>query len=158
MPCHQETRFLPYSADQIYDLVAAIERYPEFLPWCKDARIVSREKDEVVADLVVGTTLLREKFTSTVTLDRPRAITVHYRSGPLSHLSNAWTFKPKAGRGGSQGCEVSFQVDFDFRSPLLRAAMTVFFDKALAKMVAAFEARAKALYDIPPPAKRERGR
>jgi coenzyme Q-binding protein COQ10 len=142
MPYHQETRLLPYSADQMYDLVAAIERYPEFLPWCKGANVTSRSKDSVIADLIVGTKLFQEKFTSTVTLDRPRAITVHYRSGPLSHLSNAWAFKSKT----RKSCEVSFHVDFDFRSPLLRAAMTVFFDKALTKMVAAFEERAKELY------------
>ena len=126
----------------MFDLVADIERYPAFLPWCKDARILSRDQGVVLADLVIGYQFFHEKFTSEVTLDRPRAIGVHYRSGPLSHLSNAWEFAPK----GRKGCEVSFHVDFDFHSPLLRAAMSVFFDKALSKMVSAFEARAKALY------------
>jgi coenzyme Q-binding protein COQ10 len=126
----------------MYDLVAAIERYPEFLPWCKHARVLSREGDGVVADMVVGARFFREKFTTHVTLDRPRAITVRYRAGPLSHLSNAWGFKPKS----RKSCEVSFHVDFDFRSPFLRATMAVVFDKALGKMVAAFEERAKALY------------
>jgi coenzyme Q-binding protein COQ10 len=142
MPQHQETRFLPYSAAQMFDLVAAIDRYPEFLPWCKEARILSSNSNIVIADLIIGYKLFQEKFTSEVTLDRPRSIGVHYRSGPLSHLSNAWEFKPK----GRKGCEISFHVDFDFRSPLLRAAMGVFFDKALSKMVAAFEARADELY------------
>ena len=91
---------------------------------------------------MIGYKFFQEKFTSEVTLDRPRTITVHYRSGPLSHLSNAWEFKPKT----RKSCEVSFHVDFDFHSPLLRAAMSVFFDKALSKMVAAFEERAQALY------------
>ena len=142
MPRHQETRFLPYSATQMFDLVADIEHYPEFLPWCKGACILSRDSGNVTAALVIGYKLFQEKFTSEVTLDRPRAITVHYRSGPLSHLSNIWEFAPK----GKKGCEITFHVDFDFRSPLLRAAMGMFFDKALTKMVAAFEERAKQLY------------
>ena len=142
MPQHQETRTLPYSADQMFDLVAGIERYPDFLPWCKGAHILSRDKEGILADLVVGTSLFHEKFTTHVTLDRARAITVDYRSGPLSHLSNVWSFKPK----GRKSCEISFAVDFDFRSPLLRAAMAVFFDRALIRMVAAFEERAKELY------------
>lgn len=96
----------------------------------------------MVADLLVGTRFLQEKFRSRVTLVRPKSITVEYCSGPLSHLSNAWRFVPK----GRKGCEVFFAVDFDFRSPFLRAAMSMFFDKALTKMVAAFEARAKDLY------------
>lgn len=126
----------------MFDLVAGIEHYPEFLPWCKDARILSRDKNKLVADLVIGYKLFQEKFVSEVTLDRPHSITVNYRSGPLSHLSNAWEFKPK----GRKGCEISFHVDFDFKSPLLRAAMNVFFDKALTRMVSAFETRAKELY------------
>jgi coenzyme Q-binding protein COQ10 len=142
LPQHQEKRLVPYSADQMFDLVAEIECYPEFLPWCKDARVLARDKDSIFADLSVGTRLFHEKFTSLVTLERPRAIRVEYHSGPLTHLSNTWTFKPK----GRKACEVSFAVDFDFRSPILRAAMTVFFDRALRKMIAAFEARAKALY------------
>ncbi|MFA4994976.1 MAG: type II toxin-antitoxin system RatA family toxin [Bdellovibrionales bacterium] len=142
MPQHSETRVLPYAIEQMFDLVADVERYPEFLPWCKEVRIIGRGKDGLVADMVVGTKLFSDKFTSQVVLDRPTAITVNYRSGPLSHLSTKWAFKaidPKT-------CEVFFDVDFDFRSPLLHAAMTVFFDKALKKMVEAFEGRAKELY------------
>ena len=142
MPIHDEKRLMPYSASQMYKLVAGVEDYPAFLPWCKEARILSRDKTRMVADLVVGTKFFHETFTSIVTLDPPRALTVQYCSGPLSHLANAWRFTPK----GRMACEVAFHVDFDFRSPLLRAAMNVFFDKALCKMVAAFEARAEALY------------
>jgi coenzyme Q-binding protein COQ10 len=139
---HREIRTIPYSAKQMFDLVADIERYPEFLPWCRSAGILSRNKDLVVADMVVGAKFFCEKFTTQVTFDRPRAIVVTYRSGPLSHLSNVWGFEPK----GRKACEVSFLVDFDFHSPLLRATMGVFFDKALRKMIAAFEARASELY------------
>ncbi len=142
MPQHQETRLMPYTAAQMFDLVADIEHYPDFLPWCQKARILSRKKNKVTADLVIGYKLFQEKFTSEVVLDQPHSITVHYRSGPLSHLSNAWQFKAK----GKKSCEVSFQVDFDFHSPLLRAAMNIFFDKALSKMVSAFETRAEKLY------------
>ena len=139
---HSENRILPYKPEQLFDLVAGVERYPEFLPWCKGARILERNDGEIKADLIIGYKMFQEKFTSIVTLDRPRAISVHYMSGPLSHLANEWHFKP----AGKSGCEISFQVDFDFRSPLLRAAMEMFFDKALRKMVTAFEARAQELY------------
>ena len=126
----------------MFDLVADIRRYPEFLPWCKEARIVKGGNKNVIADLIVGTKLFKEKFTSQVTLDRPNAITVDYKSGPLTHLATEWKFMPKS----PKACEVYFAVDFDFRSPLLRAAMTVFFDKALKRMVEAFEERARELY------------
>ena len=144
MPTHHETRFLPYRPDQLFALVAAVDRYPEFLPWCKAARILSRDQDgrSMVADLVIGYKIFAERFRSNVILDHPHAITVTYVSGPLAHLSNRWEFKPaQAG-----GCDLSFAVDFDFRSPLLRAAMQVVFDKALTKMVGAFETRAQDLY------------
>jgi coenzyme Q-binding protein COQ10 len=143
MPQHQETRILPYRPEQLFDLVADIDRYPDFLPWCKAARIVRRDEQSVVADLVIGYKLLTEKFRSEVTLDRPHSIAVHYLSGPLSHLSNRWDFEPS----GKRACALSFQVAFDFRNPFLRSAMQVFFDKALTKMVAAFEQRAHQLYD-----------
>jgi len=142
VPQHSETRTLPYSAEQMFDLVADVERYPDFLPWCTGMRIVKRDEKNIVAIMIVGTKLLHEKFTSHVMLDRPKAIRVRYVAGPLSHLTNTWEFKPK----GPKSCEVSFDLNFDFRSPLFRAAMTSFFDHALAKMVAAFEARAAALY------------
>ncbi len=143
MPQHKEVRVLPYKPEQLFDLVAGIEHYPAFLPWCKAARILGRDEQTVTADLIIGYKMFQEKFTSVVTLDRPRSITVHYKSGPLAHLTNQWEFKP----AGAGQCELSFHVNFDFRSSLLRSAMEMFFDKALLKMVAAFEDRAKALYD-----------
>lgn len=143
MPKHQEKRILPYKPEQLFDLVAGIEHYPEFLPWCRAARILSCQDNIVTADLIIGYKMFQEKFTSVVTLNRPKSILVHYKSGPLAHLSNQWDFKSIA----VGACELSFHVDFDFRSSLLRSAMEMFFDKALLKMVAAFEERAKALYD-----------
>jgi coenzyme Q-binding protein COQ10 len=142
MPHHQEKRALPFDPAQLFDLVADIGRYPEFLPWCKGARILKREGNIVTADLIVGYKMFREKFTSIVTLDKPRAISVKYLSGPLAHLTNEWEFRP----GAKGGCDLFFHVDFDFRSPLLRAMMEPFFDKAMRKMAGAFEERAKELY------------
>jgi coenzyme Q-binding protein COQ10 len=142
MPSHSEKRTLPYAQAQLYDLVADVGRYPEFLPWCRAARILQQDERGLTADLVIGYKIFTEKFRSEVALDRPRRIEVRYLSGPLSYLSNQWEFMPK-GRGA---CELSFHVDFDFRSSLLGAAMGMFFDKAILKMVAAFEARAAELY------------
>src|SRR5262249_46581558 len=141
MPRHSETRILPYMPAQLFDLVAGVDRYPEFLPWCKAARILEHNEGMIKADLIIGYKMFQEKFTSVVTLDRPKAISVQYMSGPLSRLSNEWHFAPS----GKNGCALSFEVDFDFQSPLLRAAMEMFFNKALRKMVAAFEERAREL-------------
>ena len=142
MPFHSEKRVLPYTPEQVFALVAAVDRYPEFLPWCKAARILEQSNEALTADLIIGYKMFSEKFRSQVTLDRPQAISVKYMSGPLSHLTNVWAFKPV----GKNECELSFEVDFDFKSPLLRSAMEMFFDKALSKMVGAFETRAKELY------------
>jgi len=144
MPQHHESRVLPYTPEQLFELVAAIESYPEFLPWCKGARILSRTPTAVKADLIIGYKMFQEKFTSEVTLDRPRSISVSYASGPLSHLSNQWGFKAS----GQGRCELSFHVAFDLRSTILKAALEPFFDKALTKMAAAFEARAQQLYGV----------
>src|ERR1700742_2331526 len=108
MPKHQEKRALPFAPEQLFDLVADIGRYPEFLPWCRGARIVERTDRQVTADLIIGYKMFQEKFTSVVTLERPRAISVKYISGPLAHLKNEWTFKP----GEKGGCDLVFDVDF----------------------------------------------
>lgn len=142
MPRHSEKRILPYTPEQLFDLVADVARYPEFLPWCKAARILEQSQTALTADLVIGYKIFSEKFRSEVKLARPRAIEVRYLSGPLSHLKNSWEFASK----GKKSCELSFEVDFDFHSSLLGAAMEMFFDKALTKMVGAFEARAEQLY------------
>lgn len=142
MPKHNETRYLPYSPRQLFELVADIARYPEFLPWCLAARIRQRQGDVLTADLVIGYKAIRETFTSAVSLTPHTRIHVAYGGGPLSHLTNEWLLAPAP----DGGCTLSFHVDFDFRSPLLRGLMEVFFDKAFQKMVAAFEARAQELY------------
>ena len=142
MPTHAEKRVLPYQPQQLYALVADIERYPDFLPWCLAARIRRREGDTVVADLIIGFKMVRESFTSRVVLDPERQrIDVAYSDGPFRYLNNHWRFDPHPG-----GCEIDFYVDFEFRSRLLRKIMEPLFNEAVRRMVGAFEARAEALY------------
>ena len=148
MPTHAEKRLLPYTPDQLFDLVAQIERYPEFLPWCLAARIRQRDETLVVADLVIGFKMIRERFTSRVTLDRPRRIDVRYADGPFRHLENHWVFEPAppSAELPSGGTLIDFYVDFEFRSTLLQSLIGVLFHEATRRMVAAIEARARQLY------------
>ncbi len=138
----RETRRLPYSAEQMFDLVADVARYKEFLPWVIATRIRSDSETEMVADMVVGFKTIRERFTSRVTKDRPREIDVHYIDGPLSDLDNVWTFRPL----GETQCEIDFCVDFEFKNKVFQALAGQYFDRAFRKMVAAFEQRAHDLY------------
>lgn len=126
----------------MFDLVAGIERYPEFLPWCLAARVRSRENNIVIADLVIGFKMIRERYTSRVTLDRPQRIDVEYLEGPLKRLTNHWVFEPDE-NGGT--C-LHFFVDFEFRSRVLQTLIGALFYEALRRLVAAFEARARKLY------------
>ncbi|MXO90283.1 type II toxin-antitoxin system RatA family toxin [Pontixanthobacter aquaemixtae] len=142
MPGIREKRVLPYSCEQMFDLVADVGRYKEFLPWVVATRVRSDNDSEMVADMVVGFKSLREKFTSRVAKDRPHSIKVHYVDGPLRDLDNNWTFTPLA--DGS--CEVDFCVEFTFKSRVFEALAGQYFDRAFRKMVAAFEARADDLY------------
>lgn len=146
MPTHAEIRKMPYSADQMYALVADISRYPEFLPWCAAARIrnVTPKGDLQVidADLVISFKLFREKFGSRVTLDPiGRKIDVEYLDGPFRYLINHWRFTPH-----ETGCEVDFHVDFEFRSILMQNVIGLVFNEAMHRIVRAFENRAAALY------------
>ncbi len=144
---HAEQRLLGYRPEQLFDLVADVERYPEFLPWCIGARIRERSETLLVADLVIGFKVIRERFTSRVALDRPhRAIEVTYADGPFKHLSNRWRFEPTP----DGGCRIDFYVEFEFRSAMLQKLIGVLFHEAVKRMVAAFEARAHALYGSPP--------
>ena len=144
MPTHAERRVLPYSPEQMFDLVADVGRYPEFLPWCAGAKVRSRTETELVADLTIGFGPFRETFTSRVTMDRPTTLTVKYENGPFRYLNNQWTFKhvPK-------GAECSFFVDFEFRSRILQAAIGVVFNEAVRRMVNAFLKRARDVYGAP---------
>ncbi|MBL0767494.1 type II toxin-antitoxin system RatA family toxin [Sphingopyxis sp. DHUNG17] len=142
MPRHHETRELPYTPEQMFGLVTDIARYPEFLPWVVALRIKSDSEHEAVADMIVGFKGLRESFSCRVHKDRPHMVTVSYIDGPMRHLENEWHFQPAAGGG----CRVDFMVDFSFRSRMFEMLAGQMFDKALRKMIAAFEARADNLY------------
>jgi coenzyme Q-binding protein COQ10 len=144
MPTHAEKKLLPYTREQLFDLVADIERYPEFLPWCVGARIRERNGNEIVGDLLIGYKMVRERFTSRVVLDRPGRIDVSYSEGPFKYLNNHWLFVPEPG-----GCLIDFYVDFEFRSKMLQKLMGMFFNEAVRRMVGAFETRAHQLYGEP---------
>ena len=147
MPQHAETRHMPYTARQMYDLAADVERYPEFLPWNSAARIRSRsvqpDGSEVIeADLVISFKVFRERFGSRVTLYPAHLrIDTAYLDGPFRYLRSGWTFRDAPG-----GCEVDFHVDFEFRNRVLAKVIGVVFQEAMHRIVRAFEARAQALY------------
>jgi coenzyme Q-binding protein COQ10 len=141
MPRHTETRILPYSPEQLFDLVADVGRYQEFLPWVAATRIRADSEHEMIADLVVGFKALKETFTSRVRKTRPETIEIDYVEGPLKYLRNSWKFRAVPG-----GTEVDFCVDFAFRNRLFEALAGQMFDRALRRMIGAFEERADALY------------
>jgi len=142
MPIHRETRILPYTPEQIYALVADVERCPEFLPWCVACRIVKRDTPTTfTADLAVGFKMVRERFKSRVTLQPTEAITVEYLDGPFSYLTNEWKFA-----ADPKGTAVKFFLSFEFKSKILQALIGVLFEEAVHRMVGAFETRAKNLY------------
>ena len=144
MPTHAERRLIAYTPEQLFDLVADVDRYPEFLPWCVGARVRSRTASELVADLTIGFGPFRETFTSRVALDRPASAHVRYEKGPFRYLSNKWTFTAHP-----KGCLVDFFVEFEFRSRLLQAAIGVVFNEAVRLMVSAFLRRARDVYGPP---------
>ena len=144
MPRHSETKHLPYSPEQLFDLVADVSRYDEFLPWVVAVRVRSSSATETVADLVVGFNAFKERFTSRVVKERPDKILVDYVEGPLKYLHNEWRFEPTTD-GGTNLC---FSVDFAFRSRIFEALAGQMFDRALRRMTRAFEERAAALYGI----------
>ncbi|KHQ53740.1 type II toxin-antitoxin system RatA family toxin [Mameliella alba] len=146
MPTHSETRKLPYSAQQMYDLVGDVASYPKFLPWTAAARIRSRQEmgdhEVMLADLVISFKVFREKFGSRVTLwPADMRIDTEYLDGPFHHMVSKWGFKDVDG-----GCEVSFFVDFEFRNRILQGAAGMFFYDAMQRIVRAFERRAAELY------------
>ena len=149
MPTHAEKRKMPYSADQMYALIADVESYKEFLPWCQAARIRSRTplpdgKGEVIeADLVISFRVFRERFGSRVTL-RPdeHIIDVEYLDGPFRYLNNHWEFLAV----DDHSCLVDFFVDFEFKSRTLQSLIGLVFNEAMQRIVSAFERRAEVLY------------
>lgn len=146
MPTHAERRVLPYTQEQLFDLVADVERYPEFLPWCLAARIRRREGQTIHADMVIGFRMVRERFASKVDLAPPHRIDVAYAEGPFKYLNNHWIFEPAP----DGGCVIDFFVKFEFRNRMLQKLIEVLFQEAVRRMVSAFEARARALYGSAP--------
>lgn len=142
MPKHEETRRLPYTPEQMFDLVADVQSYEQFLPWVSAIRVRSNSETEMVADMIVGFKGLSESFTSRVLKERPNSVHVDYLDGPLKHLSNDWRFRPD----GEGGVLVDFTVDFAFKNRLFEMIAGQMFDKALRKMIGAFETRAAQLY------------
>jgi coenzyme Q-binding protein COQ10 len=146
MPTHSETRFLPYTATQMYDLVADVASYPQFLPWCAAARIRSRTEQgdcEVMeADLVISFKVFRERFGSRVVLwPETRKIDTEYIDGPFRYMKSTWAFAEAEG-----GCDVTFFVDFEFKNAILQGIIGVVFNEAMQRIVRAFERRAAELY------------
>ena len=141
MPIHTETQILPYPPAALQALVADVGRYPEFLPWCRAARVLERGEGEFMAELVICYLHMCESYTSRVVVNEG-AIDVTMVKGPFEHLINRWRFVPV----GEASTRVEFFLDFKFRSKILERLMGAFFTKATAKMVDAFKARAQALY------------
>lgn len=147
MPAHTEQQYSPYAPEQIFELVLDIGRYPEFLPWCRAARVLSRGEGELLGELVISFAHLSERYTSRVRYVRPAggapgSIDVELVEGPFHHLTNRWSFVPRAGGG----TEIGFFLDFRFRSRLLEGLIGGMFSRAAVRMVTAFKERADALY------------
>ena len=142
MPTHAEKRILPYTPEQLFDLVIDVERYPQFLPWCLGCRVRKREEGLVVADMIIGFKVFRESFTSRVSHQHPNRIDVKYTDGPFKYLDNHWIFN----RLDDGSTEIDFFVDFEFRSRILQVAIGAVFSEAVRRMIAAFETRAHALH------------
>ena len=142
MTTHAEKRVIPHSPENLYALVLDVNAYPQFLPWCHAARIISRTDDKLTADLIIGFKFYREKFTSYVDFDsKSLAINVEYAEGPFKYLRNSWSFHPH-----EEGTEIEFHVDFEFKSMVFQSVIEVFFSEAVKRMVRAFETRADLLY------------
>jgi coenzyme Q-binding protein COQ10 len=154
MPRFSNKRRVQHTADQMFDLVADVERYPEFVPLCSALKIRQRNAkpdgtEVIVADMTVSFKLVKETFSSRVTLDRAgRKILVEYVSGPFSTLENRWTFEPKE----EGACDVGFFIAYEFKSRMLAILMGTMFDTAFARLSAAFEKRADAIYGKKPAA------
>jgi coenzyme Q-binding protein COQ10 len=148
MPRFSSKHRVAHRADQMFDLVADVERYPEFVPLCRALKIRQRKQnadgtETIVADMTVSFKLVRENFTSEVTLDRAgRNINVRYLRGPFASLENRWTFEPK----GGEACDVGFFIAYEFKSRMLAMLMGTMFDAAFARFSTAFEKRADVIY------------
>lgn len=148
MPSYRTTRRVKHSAARMFDLVADVERYPEFVPMCESLTVRKRSGEPegveiIIADMTVAYKVIRETFSSRVTLDRPKlSILVEYLDGPFSHLENRWRFRPESERMS----EVDFFISYEFRSKMLGMVMGALFDSAFRRFAEAFERRADKIY------------
>jgi coenzyme Q-binding protein COQ10 len=148
MPQFTTTRRVAHSASDMFDLVADVEHYPEFVPLCRSLHVRRRtqdgeSRDVIVADMTIAYKIVRETFTSRVTLDRPkREILVEYLEGPFQRMNNRWSFKP----AGEHACDVEFFISYEFRSRTLGLLMGSVFDAAFRRFAVAFEKRADQVY------------
>ncbi|MBM6595725.1 type II toxin-antitoxin system RatA family toxin [Microvirga pudoricolor] len=147
MPTFRTTRPVKHSALQMFELVADVEKYPEFLPLCESLRVIRRSQsgegvESLVANMSIGYKAISESFTTRVSLDRPRLrILVEYVDGPFKYLENRWTF-----RATPTGCDVEFYINYEFKSFALGMLMGAMFDKAFRKFAESFEERADEIY------------
>lgn len=137
-----EQKTLPYSKQQMFDLVSDVGRYPEFLPWCVGARVYNRRPEQFDADVIIGFKMFREKFTSRVALQNPDRVEVDYITGPMKRLYNHWRFTELE----QGGCHINFEVDFEFQNRVLEQMIGNMFTEATDRMIDAFETRAHELY------------
>ena len=146
MLSHVEQKTLPYTAAQMFDLVAGVDKYSEFAPWCVASRINKWDGDDVFyADLIVGYKVFREKFSSKVILNKPREISIEYQQGPLKNLTNHWVFTDN----DDGSCTIDFSVYFEIKNGALQSLATMFFNEVVKRMIDAFEARANQVYGAP---------
>jgi coenzyme Q-binding protein COQ10 len=141
MPKHMEQATLAYTADELFEVVADVNDYPHFVPWCSGATVRSASQTEIIASLTIGFGLFQESFTSRVTLDRPKQVLVQAIDGPLEHLTNQWLFIPVGER-----TRVEFSIDFQFKSHLLDHVANTMFHEATTRMMGAFEARVHLIH------------
>ena len=141
MPQHSDTRYLPYTPEQVFDLVADVQSYDQFLPWCHGVRIHNQKENQFDADLIIGFKSFQETFTSRVKLTPKHRVEVEYIKGPMKYLKNVWEMTAK-----DDGCELNFEVDFEFKNPLLSVMIGAVFEEALRRMIGAFEKRAEETF------------
>jgi len=152
MPQFRNKRRVKHSAANMFDLVADVEKYPEFVPLCQSLRIVRRTEgaegiETIIANMTVAYKVMRETFTSRVILDRPNLdIDVDYLDGPFSRMENRWDFHP----AGDHLCDVEFFIAYEFKSRMLGMMMGSMFDMVFAQLSSAFERRADAIYGRKP--------
>jgi len=141
MPHYSDKKTLPFTPQQMFDMVSDVGSYPDFLPWCKAARLHDVREASFHADLMIGFKAFKELYTSHVKLEDPTSVQVEYVRGPMKHLYNHWKFEAT-----EDGCIVDFEVDFEFKNPAFEKMIGPLFLSATKKMMQAFETRAKELY------------